>query len=339
MKYTVEQAEKLIAATNEAGKRSRQLAYFIGLFTVFAFVILWDSGQDGWVRQRHERLSALEAEYDRFVVGRAAPDSTIWKDFTEKNDSIDEAFFDSRPFLKSGEQLRAYKKMHDDLMKEALVVEAPILGVTFDINNFPLFYGLSFLLLMAIMAVNLKRELQFQTFTISVVAQFKGTDFQYLYHLFAMGQVLTSPEAPSKIQLSIWNRLAKLSLLQNIIYLLPSLMMFAIVIYDCCTIRRRVTIDPKLGYIQLCIEVIVFVLMAFLSWRCYRQGGEINQKWIALNNEFPSLEAPEDGNANDPEPTLPSPPAASHIGGADNLGTPPPANAEGERPKRKRGGK
>ena len=116
-------------------------------------------------------------------------------------------------------------------------------------------------------------------------------------------------------------------------------MMLVIAIYDNYTRERRETVDPKLGFIQFCIEVIVFVLMAFLSWRCYRQGGEINQKWIALNNEFPSLEAPEDGNANDPEPTLPSPPAASHIGGADNLGAPPPANAEKERPKRKRGGK
>lgn len=326
MKYTVEQAENLIAATNEAGKRSRQLAYFIGLFTIFAFVILWDSSQFGWVRQRHGKLSELEAEYDRLVKDTTKPD-TIWKAFTQKSDYKD--FFENRPFLKSGEQLRAYKEMHDDLMKEALVVEAPILGVTFDINNFPLFYGFSFWLLMAIMAVNLKRELQFQTFTIGVVAQFKDTDFQYLYHLFAMGQVLTSPEKVKKRSL------------ESFLYYGPTIMMIFIIGYDFCTFGRRSSASdcPILSWGQFLVEVGLLLVMFKKSRACYNDMNKINTGWVELNTTLPSLEAPEDGNANDPEPTLPSPPAASHIGGADNLGAPPPANAEKERPKRKRGDK
>lgn len=231
------------------------IQYLLLVVLIYGTVTVFDNFEWGWLRQRHKILSELVVFHDKKTKGdsfRIDIDSTIEKTFSfEPNREF--IYQESRKNLIDTKNLEQYKYLHDRMLQDALRLKAPILGFTFDINNFPLFLGISLscLLYLITFQKKVKNEL-LKNF--SKFKNHRSVKDKYLEETAK----LKGLEEDENFKIS-----GKEKYLSTVLFIWALIIQGVTFYYTCKVSEKRSSVDPTLTCIYIVIE---FALLVAIFW-------------------------------------------------------------------------
>lgn len=236
-------------------------SYILIVVLIYGTVTVLDNFEWGWLRQRHKVLSEMVA----FHKKNTSKDS--WKvnfGTNNINDSIvtinNDSFFqpEYRRNLIAVENLIQYKQLHDRMLQDALRLKAPILGFTFDINNFPLFLGMSLCILMALILFHIiKKDEISSRFYDSVYKNFHFPGSNYLHK--SLSDLINLHGLEPK---SLNNKLFYIGI--GLLFIWATTIQVVTYKYTKKIHEKRLSVDPEMSTIYQNVEWILALIITAL---------------------------------------------------------------------------
>lgn len=308
-KRRLDELDRLIEAAASAGNRSRTVIIFLVFASVVAFSAAWSARDGSWVESRLDlaRLAlnevtapantqpgaatetpvattpgvattpAVATTAISVSVGPeipAAPLQDAGDDLRNRRREEARQWAKSRGFDTNPEGLKAFISSLEGARTEHLVIfRMPIFGVSFDMNDLGVISGVSFLILLGMLAFHLLRERR----AIAVVfreARARGR-LEYSYDLLSMSQVLSVPHslrpgAPSYALLRLFVALPMG---------LPLIVHCLVFWFDLIWFPKVVRINSHLATSVLAFEVAMLALIGLITSICFWLAVTIDSTW------------------------------------------------------------
>jgi hypothetical protein len=136
---------KLIEATVESSKRSRQVVFIIILASVIAFCSYWNSRNESWIESRYQALSEVYGTVKGIDTFLYIQDKNICST-NYIPDTLNQFLIPRN--IKTKQDIKDLRSILNDLRKDTYLVKVPFLGIVFDINDLCIFSGLTFTFLL-----------------------------------------------------------------------------------------------------------------------------------------------------------------------------------------------
>lgn len=249
--------------------RSRRMVFIITTICVLILVANWNLHQASWARIRMRKAAELRA------LGQTPQPATTAT--TKKNATSDQ-------------RAKAYNELvvsayPEEYVKQMLVVQIPIVGIATDVNEIGMLGGVTLSLLMGILLLALMRQhenLYLSTFKIIRLHDHYSKErgdgeskANYLYHLLAMTQVLTSP--PTLARWPVRGRRRLLSTIVKSLFLLPALIMIYVVWTNWMSpVPQFYDVSPRA---KLIFQDILATLLIGLGLACWIYARAMDRRW------------------------------------------------------------
>lgn len=180
--------------------------------------------------------------------------------------------------------------LHKAQMDNAMLIEVPILGLSFDVNSLAVISGMSFMILYFLLYYSLSRELKNIKLLFRIHRE-RGVTSRDIYQLLSMYQVLTIPRSIDRFLSPTHKKLAEdlmdLHADQNkrkrwlpmVPVVLPFMVWCTVFLYDLITKAAGSATNPSLTNTSAVLSGIIgcFVLISLL--RCLGVWKSINREW------------------------------------------------------------
>ncbi|MBK9416177.1 MAG: hypothetical protein IPN62_02545 [Flavobacteriales bacterium] len=180
--------------------------------------------------------------------------------------------------------------LHKAQVDNAMLIEVPILGLSFDINSLAIISGLAFMILYFLLFYSLSRELKNITLLFRIHRE-RDITSRDIYQLLSMYQVLTIPRSIDRFISATGDDLAtdlaeldkdsnrRKRWMPQVPVVLPILAWIAVFAYDLTSRSSGIATNASLTNTNATISLVIGLLVAASLIRCLRVWRGINRQW------------------------------------------------------------
>lgn len=164
-----------------------------------------------------------------------------------------------------------------------LMIPVFIFGVTFDVNDLGLFGGFAFSVLLLWLMCATSIELKNLRMVFKKAGQ-KREFLEFSYKYLAMNQMLTVPKSisgmPEQKHRVFWN------FIPNLLFVLPIIVQLLVILHDLATKNLGDMVNQINSLIGLLGGFLFFVIIAFLTYKCFKLVYETDKIWDSVAEEL-----------------------------------------------------
>jgi hypothetical protein len=266
------------------GAASRRVRWIVIILTMALLLILngwWSLRDNGWFKARAfnfpDQISATGAPIE--VLPNLDPDAAQRWRKASGGVSAHRSLSDL-----SAAQL---KVVHDEYLRQmvrhAIVMTVPVLGLHFDVNDLGVIGGLSLSLLMLLLYISIARETELLFLSLWRVEQLASDKNQdrgdssanFLYHSLAMEQVLSRPPTLARWHWRGWTSHAW----TRALFFLPFAVHLVVVVHNLRTLPRSAALHTTWYTRGMKLQVVWAVVLLALGFICSRYAVANQQRW------------------------------------------------------------
>jgi len=198
---------------------------------------------------------------------------------TNANGAPDRAWYEQQAQEEYDREKKMYEARYQTFlmnMSRALVdtrflVRVPFFGITFDINDLGSLSGIGFITLLVFFRLSISNELENLKLSFRHVRKLgKLAEF---YRLLSMKQVLTTPYLPDR-------RVGWFHMyVPKLIYFLPLVVYFSVVMHDIDTNNLGFQIDNARTLFVLALDVVFLLVILALSIVAFQRTRDVDRQW------------------------------------------------------------
>jgi hypothetical protein len=278
---TIEQIKEFIQQTNQSGKRSRRLVYFISFASIISFMLLCSTSHVSWSRLRYQK--AIEVEQAIDSEQSRVTNTIVFK--TPKDRENYQPFLDARrEEIVNYDGFKAYK---EKLKGNNISFSLPFFNVNVDVNYLAIYSGLILSFLLFVLWLNLAREKSNLEITFSTIRKLdtkEGDLKRYFYHLLATGQMLTIPKHDEKMSIPYQPKVIRLwSFALVLLYFSPVITQTFILIEDISTAARGASVNGLMTGLTIGFSSVFWLCIVVLCYACWRSVKKIDALWTLFH--------------------------------------------------------
>jgi len=242
-----------VEGSNDAATRTR----FVTLVLVVACVLIsigwYNSMRWSWARDRIRNAYNITDESILKVLYPNNPSATL-------DPNVAESY---RSHLQAA-TMTAY-------IDNIRFVKIPFFGIAFDVNDLGFIGGFGIMTVLVLMRYSLSREIK--NLNVSFREAEHHKQLCAFYHALAMRQLFTVPHMKGE------KRNRKLAKLPELVSIMPAFLFTLGVLYDCYSIFGLRIYELERVTFTLCAEGVWWILICFLSFKCWERKRHINGIW------------------------------------------------------------
>jgi hypothetical protein len=257
------------------------------LIIIVIFIGFWNSSSNSWTRSRLElaRISQKAELWKNNVT--TIPEGITQDDFNKAQEWM------KRKKYTEDELIRCINQYEKNLNDHVRVLQMPILGLAFDINDLGILGGiwLALILLWLIYCIIRQHEnLRLCVWKIRKLAENEeigpGSKANFLYHALAMTQVLTCP--PTLAEGSKANDLIRkfFRIITKIIFTVPLITHLMLFIFDMRTFEVAKILNETAAVNGRMIQIITLSFNFILISLCIYKSRNMDKTWNRVFNEI-----------------------------------------------------
>jgi hypothetical protein len=246
-----------IDAAVDSSRRTRTLITVLVVACVLAFAGYLNSLQSAWMLQRVQIASDPANQYVAQKLGTQP--------------SLDDPRYDA-----------LYGALVKSYVDNAMSVEVPFFGVSFDINDLGLLSGIGFVTVLVLLRFSLRSEIASLRLVFKAASRtIKGDSAQLesVYDLLASRQVFTVPHVQDERMHWVTRRPWVLRAMPKLTCFLPLVVYSMVAINDYQSQNIANAINPLHTRILLIYTGVLWVAIGVLSTWCYMRLAQIDRIW------------------------------------------------------------
>jgi hypothetical protein len=222
-------------------------------------------------------------------------------------------FYKNNGFCDSIDVQNHIERLRQLRTERFIVVQVPLFGVSFDVNDLSILGGFSFMVILLWFRFSLWQELR--NLRLFFDRAREKQNFRAYFHYLAMHQVLTIPSTFMKTLYKSDSRLRGVfkkvlpflslriffedlyrsdrkfwSRLVTVLFFLPSIVQFLVLIHDHTTYDIGVWTDETLAVVGLAMGSVFLIIILILTFRCISLYYLANKVWESVFQEFKASE-------------------------------------------------
>lgn len=170
----------------------------------------------------------------------------------------------------------SYDNLIESQSENLQLVNIPILGIAFDINNLGFISGMVLCSLMLLLYLSMVRESRNLKTLFTHGWRDDNIDDRRLYELLSMYQVLTVPlklYSPDKTMDKLTRKLV------YFIFALPVMVLVLIFLYDLHTFKVGASLNPLLTFVTSSSTFLMLAFVSFIAYKIVMRHIRINRQW------------------------------------------------------------